>query len=97
VKPFYKKGCDADVGNYRPVSLISAFSKITEKIMHKRLLSFLNEHSIINNKQHGFCKGKSTHTAITEFTKKVYKSLDEKKISIGLFLDLSKEFDLVDP
>jgi hypothetical protein len=38
VKPFYKKGCDADVGNYRPVSLISVFSKITEKIMHKRFL-----------------------------------------------------------
>jgi hypothetical protein len=56
VKPLYKKGCDADVGNCRPVSLISAFSKITEKIMHKRLLSFLNKHSIINNKQRGLIK-----------------------------------------
>jgi hypothetical protein len=64
--------------------------------MHKRLLSFLKNHSIISNKQHGFCKGKSTHIAITEFTKRVYKSLDEKEISIGLFPDLSKEFDLVD-
>jgi hypothetical protein len=74
VKPLYKKECDADVGNYRSVSLISVFSKI----------------------QHGFCKGKSTHTAIAEFTKRVYKSLDEKEISTGLFLDLSKAFDLVD-
>jgi hypothetical protein len=37
VKPLYKKGSDTDVGNYRPVSLISVFSKITEKIMHKKL------------------------------------------------------------
>jgi hypothetical protein len=96
VKPLYKKGCDADVGNYRPVSLISVFSKIMEKIIHKRLLSFLKNHSIISNKQHGFCKGKSTHTAIAEFTKRAYKLLDEKEISIGLFLDLSKVFDLVD-
>jgi hypothetical protein len=51
---------------------------------------------MINNKQHGFCKGKSTHTAITEFTKRVYISLDEKDISIGLFVDLPKAFDLVD-
>jgi hypothetical protein len=40
VKPLYRKGCDADVGNYRPVSLISVLSKIIEKIMHKRLLLF---------------------------------------------------------
>jgi hypothetical protein len=61
--------------------------------MHKRLLSFINKHGIINNKQHGFCKGKSTHTAIMEFTKRVYKLLDEKEMSIGLFMDLSKAFD----
>jgi hypothetical protein len=58
-------------------------------------LSFLNNHSIINNKQHGFCKGKTTKTAIAEFIEGVYKSLDEREISIGLFLDLSKAFDLV--
>jgi hypothetical protein len=42
-----------------------------EKIMHKRLLSFLSNHSIINNKQHGFCKGKTTKTAIAEFIERV--------------------------
>jgi hypothetical protein len=36
------------------------------------------------------------HTAVAEFTKMVYKSLDEKEINIGLFLDLSEAFDLVD-
>jgi hypothetical protein len=96
VKPVYKKGLETEVGNYRPVSLISVFSKIIEKIMHKRLSSFLNTHNIINNKQHGFCKGKSTNTAISEFIKRVYKSMDEREIRIGLFLDLSKAFDLVD-
>jgi hypothetical protein len=64
--------------------------------MHKRLFSFLNTFSIINNKQHGFCKGKSMNTAIAEFINTVYKSLDEREISIGLFWDLSKAFDLVD-
>jgi hypothetical protein len=57
---------------------------------------FLNNYSTINNKQHGFCKGESTNTAIAEFIKRVYKSMDEREISIGSFLDLSKAFDVVD-
>jgi hypothetical protein len=96
VKPLYKRGLDTDVGNYRQVSLISVFTKIIEKIMHKRLLSFLNNSNIINNKQHGFCKGKLTNTAIAEFIERVYESMDEREISVGLFLDLSKACDLVD-
>ena len=46
--------------------------------------------------QHGFLKGKFTNTAIVNFLKDVYNSMDNKEISIGLFLDLSKAFDLVD-
>jgi hypothetical protein len=64
--------------------------------MHKRLLSFLNIYSIINIKQHGFCKGKSMNTAISEFIERAYKWMDESEISIGVFLDLSNMFDLVD-
>jgi hypothetical protein len=51
--------------------------------MYKRLSSFLNKHSIIKNKQHGFCKGKSIHIATAEFTEMVYKSLDKKETNIG--------------
>jgi hypothetical protein len=87
VKPLYTKGCDTEFGNYRPVSLITGFSKIFGKIIKKRLVSFLNNH--------GFCKGKSTSTAIADFIERVHKSLDEREISIGIFLDLSKAFDLV--
>ena len=96
VKPLHKKGLEEEVCNYRPVSLLSVFSKILEKVIHKRLLSFLTHNNILVSNQHGFCQGKSTNTAITNFMHNVYNSIDKKDISIGLFLDLSKALDLVD-
>jgi hypothetical protein len=53
-----------------------------EEIMHKRLISFLNNHSINNSKQHVFCKGKTKMTTIAEFIERVYNSLDEREISM---------------
>jgi retron-type reverse transcriptase len=79
----------------RPVSLISSFSKIIEKVIKKRLVSFLNSHGIISNTQHGFWNGKSTSTATADSIERVYKSLDEREISIVIFLDLSKAFDFI--
>lgn len=96
VKPVYKKGSQEEVKNYRPISLLSVFSRIIEKVMHKRLVSFLTQHNIIVGNQHGFCKGKSTNTAIMNFLEKVYDCIDKAEMGIGLFLDLSKAFDLVD-
>ena len=45
--------------------------------------------------QHGFRKGKSTSTALVNFLEDVYKTLDNKEVCVGLFLDLSKAFDMV--
>jgi hypothetical protein len=95
VKPLYRKGCDTEVANYRPVSLITGFSKIIEKIIKKSLVSFLYKHSIISNTQHGLCKGESTGSATVDFVERVHKSLDERELSIGICLDLSRACDLV--
>ena len=59
-KPLYKKGDTGEVQNYRPISLLSVFSKIIEKLMYSRLLSFLTKNGILNDAQNGFREGKST-------------------------------------
>ena len=43
VIPIHKEGSKTDITNYRPISLLGAFSKIYEKLMHGRLLNFLTK------------------------------------------------------
>ena len=46
VKLLYKKGNKTEFPNYRPISLLTSFSKITEKIIYKRLYCHLNNNNI---------------------------------------------------
>ena len=54
VIPLFKKVCVLTASNYRPISLLSVFSKITEKAMHERLYKFLEKHEILYSLQFGF-------------------------------------------
>lgn len=95
--PIYKhKGKKSEMTNYRPISLLSSFSKIFEYIMHDRLISFLNHHKIISPSQHGFLKNKSTTSAIYSFLSPLYSALDKGDQAVGLFYDMTKAFDTID-
>lgn len=39
---------------------------------------------------------KSTKTAILRYTSEMYKNMERKNQVVGVFLDLSKDFDVVD-
>ena len=66
-----------------------------EKVVHKRLYSFLQKHDILYASQYGFRSSYSTIDAITEFVSEVLYSLDKKENCLSVYLDLSKAFDTI--
>jgi len=49
VIPIYKKGDKYSTKNYRPISLLSNFDKILEKLVYKRLIKFFNKYELLYN------------------------------------------------
>ena len=91
----YKKGDPILPSNYRPISLLPIFSKVYEKLMHKRLYSFLKDHKIIYPLQFGFQENHSIDHALISMTEEIRSTLDNKKFGCGIFIDLQKAFDTV--
>jgi hypothetical protein len=94
IRPLFKKGEKQDIQNYRPISILSAFSKILVKLMYSRLLSFIMKCDILTNVQHGFMVNKSTEPTSHSFIVSVQEALDRYLHVIGIFLDLSKAYDV---
>ena len=94
--PIFKNGNINDFTNYRPISLLSQFSKILEKIFHNRMMSFIEENNILYESQYGFRKNMSTSLAILELVENITTSIGDCKSTVGIFIDLKKAFDTVD-
>ena len=96
IVPIFKTGNASTVSNYRPISILSVFSKVFEKIVHARLEEYLLENAILHNNQFGFRSELSTCMALLELVNKLAASVDAGEITVGLFIDLAKAFDTVD-
>ena len=66
-----------------------------EKLVKKRLVSFLSKHDILSNYQFGYRTKHSTTHAILNISDTIIRNLDEKKHTVSILLDLSKGFDCV--
>ena len=64
VAPVFNKDSKLDYSNYRPISLLSNIEEILEKVMYKRLYTFLNNNNISYNLQFGFRQQYSTSYAL---------------------------------
>ena len=93
VKPLYKKNSPLEVGNYRPVSILSIVSKVVEKGVYKQLINFLQENNLLYNLQSGFRQKYSTDTCLIY----LLDYLRTNGLYTGMItLDLQKTFDTAD-
>ena len=95
ITPIHKKESKLNYLNYRPISLLSVFSKIFEKLIYLRIYSFLTKNNLISNKQFGFRSGYSTNHALVSITERIKSLLDDTQFVCGIFIDLEKAFDTV--
>jgi len=96
VVPVFKGGDPSVTSNYRPISLLSIFDKLLEKLMAARLNNFLEKNNILYKYQFGFRKNYSTVLAVIDVVEDILEHLDQQDIGIGIYLDLKKAFDTVD-
>ena len=93
--PVHKKDSATCVNNYRPISLLSIFNKLLEKLMYKRLSCFIEKHNILYDCQFGFRDKHSTTHATLLIADKIQQAIEAGQYSCGIFLDFSKAFDTV--
>jgi Reverse transcriptase (RNA-dependent DNA polymerase) len=96
VIPLFKKGDECLSSNYRPISLLSVFNKLLEKLVYKRVYNFLSKNKILYDFQFGFRKNYSTSLALLDVIDNCYKNLAVNNKVLGIFFDLQKAFDTVD-
>ena len=96
VVPVFKSG-DANLPiNFRPISVLSAFSKITERLMCIRMSAFISSKHLLSNSQYGFRKGRCTEQAVANLVNLVSENLDNAVDVFAMYVDVAKAFDSID-
>jgi retron-type reverse transcriptase len=68
---------------------------VFQKVAYNRLFDNFNKSGILFQNQFGFRKGHSTPLAVRHVYDKITAAIDQRKFTVGIFLDLSKAFDTV--
>lgn len=69
--------------NYRPISILPYFAKITEKVMYNRLSAFIEKSNILYPMQYGFRKNYSVDLAMVMIQDLIIEAIDSNKYAIG--------------
>lgn len=97
VIPIFKSGDKQLFNNYRPISLLPAFSKLLEKLVCKRILCYFEKFDLLYQHQYGFRAKHGTVHPILHLLKHIAEETDKtaSNKTLAVFLDLSKAFDTI--
>ena len=76
VTPIFKSGRQSDLNNYRPISILSAVSRIFEKVAGDQLFEFLTANNLLSKNQFAYRKLHSTITSLLNVTDSWYSNVD---------------------
>ena len=96
VIPLYKKNDKTEVGNYRPVSILSIISKIFERVIYDQVVDYLDDKKLLYSFQSGLRRGFSTETCLIHLSDYIRFNMDKGNLIGMVLLDLQKAFDTVD-
>ena len=94
--PIHKGDDPLNPSNYRPISILNFTSKIFEKLLHTRLITYLDKNKLLYKNQYGYRKNHRTSHAVLNVTELIHTAISSNEYTIAMFLDLSKAFDTVD-
>ena len=83
-----KRPPDIDISNYRPITLISAISKLLTKIMAQRISEVVESSGIAGDLQNGFRKGQNCSENIFILNALLELNRSKKRLSYLMFVDL---------
>ena len=95
VVPVFNVGERCTAKNYHPVSLLSVFSKVLEKLVNNRLVDDLKICYLFSDFQYGFGSSQSTADLLTVVTNSIARTFDRSGATRSAVLGISKAFDRV--
>ena len=95
IVPLYKSGEKSQLDNYRPISILPAFSKVIERLIYRQLHKYLKDNKFLSPAQFGFRSGRCTSQAVLRLTEHIRKNMDIGNLTGAVYIDLRKAFDTV--
>ena len=77
IVPIFKAGETDNFTNYRPISLLSSFSKLLEKVAANQIMNYLNKFKLLYEHQYGFRAKHNTTQPIIHFLGNIYNALNK--------------------
>ena len=91
--PFFKKDDRSQKKNYRPVSVLSTFSKVIERILKNQIVNYIE--NFLSPYVSAYRKNYSSHHVLIRLLEEWKTGLDNGNFVGAVLMDLSKAFDCI--
>lgn len=95
IKPIPKNSNPKEYKDLRPISILSAASKILEKHIFNQISNFVDVHGVIPDCQSGFRKNFSTSTSLVGILNDIRVNEENDRATCVALLDFSRAFDTI--